>query len=158
MSATTNRSRVTPFLWFDNDAEAAAAFYTKLIPNSRVLDTMRSSADTPSGKAGTVIVVTFELDGQRVTAMNGGPGHPHTDAFSFSLECDDQAEIDRLWSALTAEGGSEVACGWLKDRFGLSWQIVPRNIGKLLSAPGAMQAMMKMKKLVIADLERAGKA
>ena len=151
-------SRVTPFLWFDNTAEAAASFYTKLIPNSRVLDAMRAPTDNPSTRAGQVITVTFELDGQKVIAMNGGPGHPPTDAFSFTVQCEDQAEIDRYWSALTAEGGSEVACGWLKDRFGLSWQIVPKDIGKLISTPAGMQAMMKMKKLDIAELERAGRS
>jgi predicted 3-demethylubiquinone-9 3-methyltransferase (glyoxalase superfamily) len=108
----------------------------------------------PKGKA---LTVSFELDGQRFTALNGGPGHPFNDAVSFVVSCETQEEIDFYWAKLTADGGSEVACGWLKDKFGLSWQIVPANIGKLLFTPKAMQAMMRMKKLDIAVLEAAGK-
>jgi len=152
-------SRITPFLWFDQNAEEAADFYISIFPNScRVGELINTSIDdpkmVPKGKA---LTVTFELDGLRFTALNGGPGHPFNDAVSFVVSCETQAEIDRYWTALTANGGQEIACGWLKDKFGLCWQIVPSNIGKLLFTPKAMQAMMGMKKLDIAALEAAGR-
>jgi predicted 3-demethylubiquinone-9 3-methyltransferase (glyoxalase superfamily) len=146
--------RITPFLWFDNKAEEAAEFYISIFKNSRRLGEMRPPADTPSGPAGTVLIVSFELDGQQFTAMNGGPGHNFTDAISLVVRCESQEEIDYYWFRLT-EGGSEVACGWLKDKFGLSWQIVPANLGALLKDPRAFQAMMQMTKLDIEALKRA---
>jgi len=138
-----------PFLWFDSNAEEAANFYLSLFPNSSKTSEMRLS--------GKLHVIALELNGQPMTFLNGGPGHPLTDAFSFCLSCETQAEIDSLWSQLT-EGGQEIACGWLRDRFGLCWQVVPANIGELLSRPGAMAAIMTMKKLDIAVLQEAGKS
>jgi predicted 3-demethylubiquinone-9 3-methyltransferase (glyoxalase superfamily) len=153
MSALGESSRVTPFLWFDNNAEEAVAFYLSIFPNSRRLGELRNTGDAPGPKGG-ILTLSFELDGLRFTALNGGPHHQFTDAVSFVVRCDNQEEIDYYWSRLT-EGGTEVACGWLKDKFGLSWQIVPARIGELLKTPQAMQALMKMKKLDIAELERA---
>jgi predicted 3-demethylubiquinone-9 3-methyltransferase (glyoxalase superfamily) len=153
MSALAETSRITPFLWFDSNAEEAVAFYLSIFPNSRRLGDLRNTGDAPGPKGG-ILTISFELDGQRFTALNGGPAHPFTDAISFVVRCDTQEEIDYYWSRLTA-GGTEVACGWLKDKFGLSWQITPANIGELLKTSKAMQAMMKMKKLDIAALERA---
>jgi predicted 3-demethylubiquinone-9 3-methyltransferase (glyoxalase superfamily) len=138
--------RITPFLWFDTQAEEAANFYVSIFPNSRI--------DSVNHMGGGIVVVNFELDGQRVTALNGGPHFRLTEAFSFSVECKDQAEIDRYWSKLT-EDAQESQCGWLKDKFGLSWQIVPANIGRLLSNPRATAALMQMKKIDIAALEQA---
>ena len=158
MSDLQTSSRLTPFLWFDQNAGEAADFYISIFKNSRRISEMRASADLPSGiKKGSILTVSFELDGLSFTALNGGPGHPFTDAISFVVRCDSQEEIDEYWSKLT-EGGAEVACGWLKDKFGLSWQIVPARIGELLSSPKAIQAMMSMKKLDIAELENAGKS
>jgi predicted 3-demethylubiquinone-9 3-methyltransferase (glyoxalase superfamily) len=159
MSAVANNSRITPFLWFDKNAEEAVDFYLSVFKNSRRLNEMRNnSIDDPRViPKGNVLTVSFELDGQKFTALNGGPHHQFTDAISFVVRCDSQEEIDYYWDRLT-EGGAEVACGWLKDKFGLSWQIVPARIGELINTPKAMQAMMKMKKLDIAELERAGKA
>lgn len=143
---------VTPFLWYDNDAEEAARFYVSLIPNSRITDVHRQD--------GAAFVVSFELDGVGYTAMNGGPGHPHTDAFSIAVSCDGQAEVDRLWAALT-EGGKEIQCGWLVDRFGLSWQVVPKQFYALMSAgtpeqaQRVMKAMLGMVKFDVAALQAA---
>ena len=156
MSAVANNSRITPFLWFDKNAEEAVDFYLSVFKNSRRLNEMRNnSIDDPRViPKGNVLTVSFELDGQKFTALNGGPHHQFTDAISFVVRCDSQEEIDYYWDRLT-EGGAEVACGWLKDKFGLSWQIVPARIGELINTPKAMQAMMKMKKLDIGELERA---
>ncbi|MEH6487381.1 VOC family protein [Hyphomonas oceanitis] len=143
---------VRPFLWYDSNALEAAEYYVSVIPDSRIVDVMRQD--------GAVLLVTFEIGGVLFTAMNGGPGHPHTDAFSISVTCKDQVEVDRIWSALT-DGGSEVACGWLKDRFGLSWQVVPKKFYELMSAgtpeqsQRVMQAMMNMVKFDVAALEAA---
>ena len=151
--------KVHPFLWFDTQAEEAANLYVSLFPNSRIVSVARYGEGAPAPK-GAVMTVSFELDGQRFTALNGGPLFKFTEAVSFSVECGDQAEVDRYWSALTA-GGEESRCGWLKDRFGLSWQITPRALGELLGDPDpaksrrVMEAMLKMNKIVIADLERA---
>ncbi len=147
-------SPITPFLWFDSNASEAVDFYLSVFPNSRRLDRLDSPIQT-SAPPGKVLLVQFELNGQRFTALNGGPGHPFNDAVSFFVSCIDQAEIDFYWDKFISSGGSEGRCGWLKDQFGLSWQIVPANIGKLISNPGGMQAMMKMKKLDIAELERS---
>ncbi|HEV2619805.1 MAG TPA: VOC family protein [Acidobacteriaceae bacterium] len=159
MSAVQNPSPITPFLWFDKNAEEAVDFYLSIFPNSRRLDELRNnSIDDPRMiPKGGVLTLSFELDGQRFTALNGGPGHPFTDAISFFVRCDTQREIDEYWAKLSA-GGSEIQCGWLKDKFGLSWQIVPARISELIRHPKAMQAMMKMKKLDIAELERAAKS
>jgi predicted 3-demethylubiquinone-9 3-methyltransferase (glyoxalase superfamily) len=152
--------KVTPFLWFDRQAEEAARFYVSLLPDSRIDRVVRSPADTPSGPAGMALTVEFTLSGVRFVALNGGPQYRFTEAVSFNIACQDQAEVDRLWSALS-EGGSEGRCGWLKDRWGLSWQIVPTRLHELLSdkdparARRAMQAMLGMSKLNIAELERA---
>jgi predicted 3-demethylubiquinone-9 3-methyltransferase (glyoxalase superfamily) len=153
------KTLITPFLWFDQNAEEAADFYVSIFPNSRRLgELINNSIDdpkmVPKGKA---LTVSFELDGLRFTALNGGPGHPFSDAVSFVVSCETQDEIDNYWTKLTANGGQEIACGWLKDRFGLRWQVVPANISQLLFTPKAMQAMMQMKKLDIAALETAGK-
>jgi predicted 3-demethylubiquinone-9 3-methyltransferase (glyoxalase superfamily) len=152
--------KITPCLWFDGDAEDAARFYVSLLPDSRIDRVVRSPADTPSGPEGMVLVVEFTLAGSNFMGLNGGPQFPFTEAVSFQIACDSQAEVDRLWTAL-AQGGSQGPCGWLKDRWGLSWQIVPTRLHELLSDPDAgrarraMQTMLKMKKLNIAELERA---
>ena len=147
-------NKITPFLWFNANAEEAADFYLSLFPNGRKLNELRHPDDT-AGPAGTLLAMDFEIEGQQVTFLNGGPGHPPTDAFSFVVRCQDQADIDHYWSRLT-DGGSETACGWLKDRFGVSWQVVPTNLFQLVSHPDAMRAMMSMKKLDIATLQQAG--
>ena len=152
--------KVTPFLWFDGDAEAAAAFYTSLLPGSSIEGVTRSAADSPSGPAGMVLTVAFELAGTRFVALNGGPQFRFSEAVSFQIACADQAEVDRLWAAL-ADGGEEGPCGWLKDRWGLSWQIVPTRLSELLADPDpvrakrATEAMLAMGKIDIAALERA---
>ena len=152
--------KITPFLWFDGQAEEAAKYYVSLFPDSRIDRVTRSPADTPSGPAGMVLTVEFTLCGTKVVGLNGGPQFPFTEAISFQIACADQAEVDRLWAALT-DGGSEGQCGWLKDRWGLSWQVVPTRLHELLGdrdparAQRAMQAMLAMQKLSIADLERA---
>ncbi len=153
--------KVTPCLWFNGDAEQAANFYVSLLPDSRIDKVVRSPADTPSGPTGMVLVVDFTLAGSKFSGLNGGPQFPFTEAVSFQIHCDDQAEVDRLWAALTADGGSANVCGWLKDRWGLSWQIVPKRMIQLLNDPDparskrAMEAMMTMGKLDIAALEKA---
>jgi len=147
-------SRITPFLWFDTDAEEAVDFYLTVFKNSRKIGTFIRQIDDPSGKKGTVLTVSFELEGLQFTALNGGPFYKFNDAVSFVVRCDTQSEIDSYWEKLT-DGGSETACGWLKDKFGLSWQVVPARLMELIKHPKAMQAMMQMKKLDIAELERA---
>ena len=153
-----------PCLWFDGKAEEAAEFYTSLLPDSRVDRVWRSPAETPSGPAGMVLTVDFSLNGQQFQGLNGGPDFHFNEAVSFVIECEDQAEVDRLWDALTANGGEPGPCGWLKDRFGLSWQIVPRQLNKLVADPDperarrAMEAMLKMGKIDVAELQRAADA
>ncbi len=149
MSAVENFPRITPFLWFDSNAEEAVDFYLSVFDNSRRLGEMRTE--------GKILTISFELDGQRLTALNGGPMFKFNEAVSFAVRCDSQEEVDYYWSKLTA-GGEEVQCGWLKDKFGLSWQIVPARLPELIKNPKAMQAMMQMKKLDIAELERAAQA
>ncbi|HTV09418.1 MAG TPA: VOC family protein [Candidatus Aquilonibacter sp.] len=149
--------KITPFLWFDNNAEEAVEFYLKVFPNSRRIGELRTSVDAGTVQKGGVLTIGFELDGQPFTALNGGPGHPFNEAVSFFVHCKDQAEIDSYWSKLLQGGGEEIACGWLKDRFGLRWQIVPENVIELVRRPGAMKAMMTMKKLDIATLKEAAK-
>jgi predicted 3-demethylubiquinone-9 3-methyltransferase (glyoxalase superfamily) len=156
--------KITPVLWFNHTAEEAAAFYTGLLPDSRIDSIWRSPAETPSGPAGMVLTVDFTLNGQRVQGLNGGADFRFNEAISFVIECEDQAEVDRLWEALTADGGEPGPCGWLKDRFGLSWQIVPRRLNELVGDPDperarrAMEAMLKMGKIDVAELERAVEA
>ncbi|MGQ3043382.1 MAG: VOC family protein [Brevundimonas aurantiaca] len=153
--------KIVPCLWFDGEAEAATAFYVSLLPNSRITAVNRSPVDTPSGPAGSVLTVQFVLAGREYLALNGGPNFRFTEAVSFMVMTEDQAETDRLWDALTADGGSENACGWLKDRWGLSWQITPRRLMELTTDPdparakAAMQAMMDMIKIDVAALNRA---
>jgi predicted 3-demethylubiquinone-9 3-methyltransferase (glyoxalase superfamily) len=146
--------KITPFLWFDNNAEEAVAFYLNVFPNSRRTNELRSG-DAGPGPKGSIVTISFELDGQPFTALNGGPDRPFNDSISFFVHCKDQAEIDSYWSKLLDGGGAEIACGWLKDRFGVRWQIVPENIMTLVGNPGGMRAMMTMKKLDIAALEAA---
>lgn len=143
--------RISPFLWFDNNAEEAVEFYLTVFRNSRQLD----SAPGPNGKA---LTIAFELDGQRFTALNGGPMFKFNESISFVVRCDSQQEVDDYWAKLTANGGKESQCGWLKDKFGLSWQIVPSRLPELVKNPKAMQAMMGMKKIDIAELERAAQS
>jgi predicted 3-demethylubiquinone-9 3-methyltransferase (glyoxalase superfamily) len=153
-----------PCLWFDGKAEEAAEFYTNLLPDSRVDKEWRSPAETPSGPAGMVLTVDFTLNGQRFQGLNGGPDFSFSESVSFVIECEDQAEVDRLWEALTANGGEPGPCGWLKDRFGLSWQIVPRQLNELVDDPDperarrAMEAMLQMGKIDVAELQRAADA
>ena len=157
MSALESSPRITPFLWFDANAEEAVDFYLSIFKNSRKLDVMRSSADTPSGPKGMVLTVAFELDGQKFTALNGGPFFKFNESVSFVVRCDSQEDVDYYWSKLLA-GGTESQYGWLKDKFGLSWQIVPACLPDLIRHPKAMQAMLKMKKLDIATLGRAAQS
>jgi len=146
-------NKITPFLWFDANAEAAVDFYLSIFPGSRKLQELRTT-DAGPGPKGALLAIDIEIAGQQVTFLNGGPGHPLTDAFSFVIRCESQQEIDDYWSKLT-DGGSEVACGWLTDKFGMSWQVIPTNIYELLRHPDAMRAMMAMKRLDIATLEQA---
>jgi predicted 3-demethylubiquinone-9 3-methyltransferase (glyoxalase superfamily) len=153
-------SKITPFLWFDTEAEEAANFYVSLFPNSKITSIARYG-ETGPGPAGSVMIIGFELDGQAYTAMNGGPGHPFTDAVSFVVHGKDQGEVDHYWDRLIADGGQAVQCGWLKDRYGLSWQITPQELLDLLSHPdkaavGRMfAAMMQMVKLDMPKLKAA---
>ena len=149
--------KVSTCLWFDRDAEAAANFYVSLLPNSRVVQLSRYGENMPL-PAGTVLTAVIDLAGARYMFLNGGPVFQQSEAASIVVQCDDQEEIDRLWSALTADGGRESRCGWLKDRFGVSWQIVPARLGELMTGPNAGRvaaAFMKMSKFEIAALEKA---
>jgi predicted 3-demethylubiquinone-9 3-methyltransferase (glyoxalase superfamily) len=156
MSALQNFPRITPFLWFDSNAEEAVEFYLSVFKNSHRLDQLRNTDDAPGPKGG-VLTIAFELDGQKFTALNGGPYHKFNEAVSFVVRCDSQDEVDYYWSKLT-DGGSEIQCGWLKDKFGLCWQIVPARLPDLVKNPKAMQAMLQMKKLDIGELERAAQS
>lgn len=149
-------NKITPFLWFDNNAEDAANFYLSIFPDGMKLDELRVTEAGP-GPIGSLLTLTIALMGQQMVFMNGGPGHPHTDAFSFFVACKTQEEIDNYWAKLT-DGGTEIRCGWLKDKFGVSWQIAPEDILKLVSHPNAMRAMMKMVKFDIATLEAAARS
>jgi predicted 3-demethylubiquinone-9 3-methyltransferase (glyoxalase superfamily) len=151
---------INPCLWFDDNLEEAMAFYTSVFPNSRIGNVTRYG-DAGPGQAGSVMAADFELDGLTFRAINGGPQFQFSEAISFSVDCADQAEVDRYWAALTADGGEESMCGWLRDKFGLSWQIVPTRLYELVSDPdparaqAATAAMLRMRKIVIADLEAA---
>jgi len=151
--------KITPFLWFDTKAEEAAQFYTSIFNNSKILNVSRYG-DAGPGPKGSVMVVSFQLEGQQFTALNGGPLFKFSEAFSFVVNCETQKEIDEYWNKLTSGGGKESECGWLKDKFGFSWQIVPTALGRLMSgdpkkANRVMQALLQMKKLDIATLEDA---
>jgi predicted 3-demethylubiquinone-9 3-methyltransferase (glyoxalase superfamily) len=154
-------SKISPCLWFDGEAEEAAKFYVSLLPDSRIDHVQRNTVESRSGPAGSVLVVQFTLAGQEYMALNGGMRFEYTHAISFKVDCADQAEVDRLWDGLSADGGSVEQCGWLRDRYGVSWQIVPSVLPKLLGGPDragaqrAMQAMLQMIKLDIAGLQKA---
>ena len=151
--------RITPCLWFDTQAEQAATFYTSVFGSSRILDVARYGEAGP-GQEGSVMTVRFELDGQEFVALNGGPHFTFNEAISFQVSCAGQDEVDHYWDRLS-EGGEESQCGWLKDRYGVSWQIIPTRLSELLGDPnpersqGAMRAMLQMKKIEIATLEQA---
>ena len=153
MSTFASSPRITPFLWFDANAEEAVEFYVSVFQDAKQLEVMRMPGS--DGSEGKVLTIHFELEGQRFTALNGGPSFRFTEAVSFVIRCDSQEEVDAYWAKLSA-GGSEGQCGWLKDRFGLSWQIVPARLPELIRQPKAMQAMLGMKKIDLAELERAG--
>jgi predicted 3-demethylubiquinone-9 3-methyltransferase (glyoxalase superfamily) len=146
--------KITPFLWFDTQAEEASNFYVSVFKNSKVLNVSRG----PDGKA---FIVSFELDGQEFMALNAGPQFKFNESVSLYVDCEDQAEVDYLWNALTADGGEESMCGWLKDKYGLSWQIIPKRLGELMGDPDPVKAervrdaMLKMQKIDIETLERA---
>ena len=151
--------KITPWLWFDKEAEEAANFYVSIFKNSKILD-VRRYGDQGSGPDGTALTVTFELEGQEITGLNGGPHFKPNEAFSFFVNCETQQEVDEYWGKLT-EGGEESQCGWLKDRYGYSWQIIPSALGELLGdedpekAGRVMKAMLQMKKIDIAGLQEA---
>ena len=153
---------ITPFLWFDTESEEAATFYTSVFPNSRIVEVTHYGSAGPRAE-GMVMTVVFELDGQRFTALNGGPGFTFNEAISLEVSCTDKEEIDSYWSKL-GEGGEEGPCGWLKDRFGVSWQIVPTLLSELIADPDreksqrVMAAMLQMRKIEIDELERAAAA
>ena len=146
--------KITPFLWFDTQAEEAMNFYCSIFKNSKELNVSRG----PDGKA---FIVSFELDGQEFMALNAGPEFKFNESISMYVDCEDQTEVDYLWNALTADGGEESMCGWLKDKYGLSWQIVPQQLGKLMGDPDpeksnrVRDAMLKMQKIIVADLQKA---
>jgi predicted 3-demethylubiquinone-9 3-methyltransferase (glyoxalase superfamily) len=151
---------ITPFLWFADQAEEAMNFYISTFAGSKVIGVMRDEVGV-GGPKGRVLTTTFELAGQEFTALNGGPQFKFTEAISFVVSCETQEEVDALWTRLTGDGGEEGQCGWLKDKFGLSWQVVPRALGEMLQdkdpakAKRAMEAMLQMKKIDIAGLKRA---
>jgi predicted 3-demethylubiquinone-9 3-methyltransferase (glyoxalase superfamily) len=151
--------KISPCLWFDTEGEEAAQFYTSVFPNSRIVEVTRYGSAGPRAE-GTVMTVSFELDGQRFIALNGGPDFKFNEAISLEVDCETQDEVDSYWNALS-EGGEEGPCGWLKDKYGVSWQVVPNVLTELISDPDqekaqrVMAAMLKMRKIEIAELERA---
>lgn len=153
--------KISPCLWFDRQAEQAARFYTSIFPDSRIDSIDRSPGETPSGPKDTVITVNFTLAGRPFIGLNGGPDFKFSEAISMSIDCADQAEVDRYWDALLADGGEPSVCGWLKDRFGVSWQVIPRQLPQMIASPDreaaarALEAMLKMVKIDVAELERA---
>ena len=150
--------RITPMLWFDNQAEEAANYYVSIFKNSKVTNVSRYG-DTGPGPKGSVMVAEFELDGQKFTALNGGPRFKFTEAISLVVNCEDQEEVDYYWEKLSGDGGQEVVCGWLKDKYGLSWQVCPVRVFELLSDPATsdrvMAAVMEMKKIELSKIEQA---
>ena len=153
--------KISPFIWFDNNAEEAMNFYVSIFKDSKVIRAARNPPGSPAGPENALLVASIQLEGQEFILMNGGPGHPLTDAISLTINCDSQEEVDHYWNKLLEGGGKEIACGWLKDRFGLSWQVTPTMLPKLLSDPDkakagrVMQAMIKMIKLDIPALQAA---
>lgn len=153
--------KISPCLWFDKNAEEAARFYTSIFPDSHIDAVNRSPGDTPSGPKDSVLTVDFTLAGKSYIGLNGGPDFTFNEAMSLSIDCDDQAEVDRYWDGLLADGGEESVCGWLKDRFGVSWQVIPRRLPEMLrssdkaAAARALEAMLKMVKIDVAALETA---
>jgi predicted 3-demethylubiquinone-9 3-methyltransferase (glyoxalase superfamily) len=156
-------SKITPCLWFDGQAEEAARFYVSLLPQSKIDRVVNASVDLPGSKAGAVLLAEFTLAGQSFLALNGGPAFKFTEAVSFTINCVDQAEVDRLWEALAADGGKPIQCGWIKDRYGLAWQIIPEALPRLMKDPDSAkvrrvtEAMMKMIKIDVLELERAAR-
>ncbi len=154
-------TKITPTLWFDGQAEDAAKLYTSLFPNSRIDQVHRAAADNPSTPKGAVITVDFTLDGQPFMGLNGGPDFTFNEAVSFTIDCKDQAEVDRYWDALIEGGGSPSVCGWLRDRFGVSWQVIPKALPEMLDGPDregaarAMKAMLEMTKIDVKGLREA---
>jgi predicted 3-demethylubiquinone-9 3-methyltransferase (glyoxalase superfamily) len=161
MMEVSTKQKIYPCLWFDGNAEEAARFYTSVFPDSRIDHVWRSSIEYPGGKVDDVLLVEFTLAGLSYQALNGGPHDKFNDAISLSVSCNDQAEVDRLWDALTADGGKPVQCGWLKDKYGVSWQIVPEELVVMMrdkdsnKAKRVMEAMMQMVKLEVAGLRKA---
>ena len=155
--------KINPFLWFDSNAEEAMSFYLPIFKNSKVIRIARNPPGGP-GPEGALLVASIQLEGQELVMMNGGPGHPQTDAFSLTVNCESQQEVDHYWSKLLEGGGKEIACGWLKDKFGVYWQITPIMLTEMLSDPDrakagrVMQAMMRMVKPDIAPLQAAADA
>lgn len=153
--------KITPFLWYDDNAEEAMQHYTSIFPNSKVKEVRRYPDGAPNGMSGKILTCTFELEGLEFIALNAGPIFKFNESVSFFVTCNTQDEVDHYWNSLTADGGQESQCGWLKDKFGLSWQIVPEALGRLmgdkdsLKAGRVMQAMMQMKKIDIAKLQEA---
>jgi predicted 3-demethylubiquinone-9 3-methyltransferase (glyoxalase superfamily) len=162
MATLAPNPKITPYLWFAEKAVEAAELYVSLFPDSRMVSVSPLPADTPSGPAGSVRTLEFVLGGQRFLAIEAGPLDPFNHAVSFLVDCEDQAEVDRYWSALVA-GGKEEQCGWLRDRYGISWQIVPKALGALMQRADparvkrVMEAMLKMRKLDVAGLEQAAR-
>jgi predicted 3-demethylubiquinone-9 3-methyltransferase (glyoxalase superfamily) len=156
-------SAITPCLWFDTEGEEAAELYTSIFPNSRIKHVARYG-DAGPRPAGSAMTVSFELDGHEFVALNGGPQYTFNEAVSFQIDCETQEDVDHYWERLTEGGGEPGPCGWLKDRFGVSWQVIPRRLNELLSDPDpersqrAMAAMLKMRKIEVAELERAADA
>ncbi|MEO8638364.1 MAG: VOC family protein [Chloroflexota bacterium] len=154
-------SKIAPCLWFNGQAEEAATFYTSILPDSSIDKVQRAPADNPSTPEGAVLTVHFTLAGQQFIGLNGGPDFSFSEAISFSIDCADQAEVDHLWEALVEGGGEHSVCGWLKDRYGVSWQVIPRQLPELLAGPDregaarAMKAMMEMSKIDVAKLREA---
>lgn len=157
-------TKITPFLWYSKEAEEAARFYTSIFPDSRITRVVSMPGESPAGPPGSVVVVDFVLFGQPFVAASAGPLDPFNHAISFMVSCEDQAELDRYWDALLANGATAEQCGWLRDRYGLSWQIVPAVLGKMMTDPDrerarrVSDAMMKMVKLDVAALEAAWSA
>ena len=151
--------RITPFLWFDDQAEEAANFYVSVFKNSKIIEISHYTGEEPSGEKGSVMKVKFELDGEEFVALNGGPQFKFTEAVSFVINCDTQEEMDYYWDKLTADGGAEVQCGWLTDKYGLSWQVVPMKFDEWTKDSAGfqrvMRALMQMKKLDLAALQAA---
>ena len=162
MSSIGSQNTITPFLWFDTQLGDAVAFYTSVFPNSKVISEQRApDIEMPEGapEPGALFTAEFELNGQKFKGLNAGPMFPFTEAVSFWVHCENQEEVDYFWDALTADGGEESQCGWLKDKFGLSWQIVPKQLGELMSDPErggrVTQVMLGQRKIIISELENA---